>query len=188
MATRNLIMVVDRKHSSKYPEGFAIHPDLVRDKSYVNMYMHHDGYPEWQGVQIANWLLASNNGCMDGARLASKLVHDMYYDSCYLYPDAQQIDHEYRYVIWSGNKDKIHVSCWNMYSSKCVFVLKPEKIISKYMTDMDYTDFSIGETRLAQQDFKRDAGLEFHTKEEIAKYNKVRASAQNIIDILTQED
>jgi hypothetical protein len=69
MATRNLIMVVDRKHSSKYPEGFAIHPDLVRDKSYVNMYMHHDGYPEWQGVQIANWLLAGNNGCMDGARL-----------------------------------------------------------------------------------------------------------------------
>ena len=27
------------------------------------MYMHHDGYPEWQGVQIANWLLAKNNGC-----------------------------------------------------------------------------------------------------------------------------
>jgi len=63
MATRNLIMVVDRDHSSRYPEGFAIHPDLVQDKSYVNMYMHHDGYPEWQGVQIANWLLAGNNGC-----------------------------------------------------------------------------------------------------------------------------
>ena len=126
MATRNLIMVVDRKHSSKYPEGFAIHPDLVNDKSYVNMYMHHDGYPEWQGVQIANWLLAKNNGCMDGARLASKLVHDMYYDSCYLYNDANRIDHEYRYIIWSGDKDKIHVSCWNMYSSECVFVLKPQ--------------------------------------------------------------
>ena len=138
MATRNLIMVVDRKHSSKYPEGFAIHPDLVNDKSYVNMYMHHDGYPEWQGVQIANWLLAKNNGCMDGARLASKLVHDMYYDSCYLYNSADRIDHEYRYVIWSGDKDKIHVSCWNMYSSKCVFVLTPEKIISKYMDDMEY--------------------------------------------------
>ena len=84
MATRNLIMVVDRKHSSKYPEGFAIHPDLVNKHSYVNMYMHHDGYPEWQGVQIANWLLAGNNGCMDGSRLSSKLVHDMYYDSCLL--------------------------------------------------------------------------------------------------------
>ena len=146
MATRNLIMVVDRKHSSKYPEGFAIHPDLVRDKSYVNMYMHHDGYPEWQGVQLANWIHA--NARQDGSALAAKLVHDHYYDSCYLYPDAEQVDHEYRYIIWSGNKDKIHVSCWNMYSNECVFVLKPEKIISKYMTDMEYTDFANDETRL----------------------------------------
>ena len=68
-----------------------------------------------------------------------------------IYITAQdRIDHEYRYVIWSGDKDKIHVSCWNMYKSKCVFVLKPEKIISKYMNQdepMDYTDFSNGETR-----------------------------------------
>ena len=187
MATRNLIMVVDRKHSSKYPEGFAIHPDLVCDKSYVNMYMHHDGYPEWQGVQIANWLLAGNNGCMDGARLASKLVHDMYYNSCYLYPDAQQIDHEYRYVIWSGDKDKIHVSCWNMYSSKCVFVLKPEKIISKYMEDMEYTDFANGETRCEYSGLRSTNSYKENNTEEIAKYNKVRSSAQRIIDILTSD-
>tara|TARA_B100002051_G_C16692519_1_gene616321 strand:- start:1042 stop:1602 length:561 start_codon:yes stop_codon:yes gene_type:complete len=186
MATRNLIMVVDRKHSSKYPEGFAIHPDLVNKHSYVNMYMHHDGYPEWQGVQIANWLLAKNNGCMDGARLASKLVHDMYYDSCYLYNSADRIDHEYRYIIWSGDKDKIHVSCWNMYSNECVFVLKPEKIISKYMGDYDYTDFANGEKRLMKS---QDPNFNPHiNKKEIAKYNKVRANAQKIIDILTHED
>jgi hypothetical protein len=65
-----------------------------------------------------------------------------------------------------------------MYSSKCVFVLKPEKIISKYMTDMDYTDFANGETRLQMHNID---------KKEIAKYNKVRASAQNIIDILTSD-
>ena len=183
MATRNLIMVVDRKHSSRYPEGFAIHPDLVRDKSYVNMYMHHDGYPQWQGVQIANWLLAGNNGCMDGARLASKLVHDMYYDSCYLYPDADNIDHEYRYIIWSGDKDKIHVSCWNIYTNDCVFVLKPQKIISKYYDDMDYTDFANGEKRLNMADRVSSK----YDKEEIAKYNKVRANAQKIIDILTSD-
>ena len=69
MATRNLIMVVDRKHSSNFQEGFALHPDIVNEHSYVNMYMHHDGYPQWQGVQIANWLLAKNNGCMDGCLL-----------------------------------------------------------------------------------------------------------------------
>jgi len=147
MATRNLIMVVDRKNSSKYPEGFAIHPDLVRDKSYVNMYNHHDGYPEWQGVQIANWLLAENNSCQDGSRLAAKFVHDNYYDSSYLYSKATAIDHQYRYIIWTGDKDKIHVSCWDMYKNTCVFVLKPSKIIEKYKTDMEYTDFANGKTR-----------------------------------------
>jgi hypothetical protein len=182
MATRNLIMVVDRKHSSNFQEGFALHPDIVNEHSYVNMYMHHDGYPEWQGVQIANWLLAKNNGCMDGARLASKLVHDMYYDSCYLYNNADRIDHEYRYIIWTGDKDKIHVSCWNMYSSKCVFVLTPEKIISKYMKDMDYTDFSNGKKRI-DDCFKQE-----YSKKEIADFNGVMSHARKIIDILTHEN
>ena len=66
-----------------------------------------------------------------------------------------------------------------MYSSECVFVLKPEKIISKYYDDMEYTDFANGETRLQMHNID---------KKEIAKYNKVRSSAQRIIDILTQED
>ena len=70
----------------------------------------------------------------------------MYYDSCYLYADAGHIDHHYTYVIWTGKSD-IWVSCYDQYSSRCVFVLKPEKIISKYMEDMDYTDFANGETR-----------------------------------------
>ena len=143
-------MVIDRKHSSKFEEGFSIDPEAVADKAYVNMYMHHDGYPEWQGVQIANWLLAKGNGCQDGERLTAKLVHDMYYDSCYLYNSPDAIDHEYRYIIWSGNKDKIHVSCWNMYKGEIVFVLTPEKIISKYMDDMEYTDFANGEIRMGR--------------------------------------
>ena len=144
MATRNLIMVVDRKHSSKYPEGFAIHPDLVKQHSYVNMYMHHDGYPQWQGVQIANWL--HTNARQDAAAMAAKFVRDHYYDSAYLYADAGHIDHQYTYVIWTGKSD-IWVSCYDQYNSTCVFVLKPEKIISKYMDDMEYTDFANGATR-----------------------------------------
>jgi hypothetical protein len=170
MSTRNLIMVVDRKHASDVEQGFSRDPEEVASHSYVNMYMHHDGYPEWQGVQIANWLLTGNNGCQDGSRLASKLVHDMYYDSCYLYPKVYNIDHQYTYVIWTGSKDKIHVSCWDRYSDKCVFVLKPEKIISKYMTDMKYTDFANGETRSCQS--KKDDTL-YH--------------AQKLVDILTQK-
>ena len=151
MSTRNIIRVVDRHHTSEFTEGFSVHPDRVIEHAYVNMYMHHDGYPEWQGVQIANWLLAHNNSNSDGARMASKLVHDMYYDSCYLYPnDADIIDVEYIYTIWSGDRKKIHVTCWNLYTNECIFVGTPSKIISKYVKDEDpmpYTDFANGETR-----------------------------------------
>ena len=42
MATRNVTMVVHRQESEKYVKGFAVDPSEVADKSYVNMYLHHD--------------------------------------------------------------------------------------------------------------------------------------------------
>ena len=168
MATRNMIMVVDRRHAEQSDLGFADSPEAFADYSRVNMYMHHDGYPEWQGVQIANWLQL--NSTMDGARLAAKLVHDMYYDSCYLYPTPESIDHQYTYIIWSGKKDR-WVSCWDNYSSYNVFVLKPEKIISKYMDEMEYTDFANGKTR-------------YHENNESNLVNLSHANATKVIDIL----
>ena len=149
MATRNLIMVVDRRHARGSSYGLAIHPEHVTQHSYVHMYHHHDGYPEWQGVQIANWL--NENNRQDGSAIAAKLVHDMYYDSCYLYPDHSNIDHHYTYIIFSGKQDR-WVSCYDNYSNETVFVLKPEKIISKYMRDMEYTDFSNNQTRKKQRE------------------------------------
>ena len=147
MATRNMIMVVDRRHAEQSDLGFADSPEAFADHSRVNMYMHHDGYPEWQGVQIANWLQL--NSTMDGARLAAKLVHDIYYDSCYLYNNWINIDHQYTYIIWTGKQD-MWVSCWDNYSSRNVFVLPPEKINERYEDDMEYTDFA-KETRWQQQ-------------------------------------
>ena len=180
MSTRHNIMVIDRKHSSEFEEGFAVSPYAVADKAYVNMYHHHDGYPQWQGVQIANWLLAKGNGCQDGERLTAKLVHDMYYDSCYL----QRIDHfqsdiEWIYIIWSGDRDKIHVSLWNVYLNKCEFVLKPEKIISKYMVDgYEYTDFANNQTRSTQRD---------ETLDVISRIEEIKDHAQKLVDILSQQ-
>ena len=178
MATRNLTMVVDRKHAEKSELGFAENPAVFSDKSYVNMYLHHDGYPEWQGVQLANWLHANHS--LDGSRLAGKLVHDHYYDSCYLYADPRHIDHQYTYIIWSGKKDR-WISCWDNYASRNIFVLKPEKVISKYMDDMDYTDFANGETRWKENIESKKVDLS------LRDYNGLRANAQKIIDILTDE-
>ena len=109
------------------------------------MYLHHDGYPEWQGVQLANWCKA--NARQDGNAIAAKLVHDHYYDSCYLYADHQHIDHQYTYIIWTGKPD-IWISCYNQYNNTNVFCYTPQQIIDKYAEDMDYTDFTNGKTRL----------------------------------------
>ena len=179
MATRNLIMVVDRRHARNRAEGLAIHPEHVSAHSYVHMYHHHDGYPEWQAVQIANWLNVNNR--QDGSALAAKLVHDMYYDSCYLYADEMNVDHQYTYIIWTGDTARTKVSCYDRYDGKCVFVATPEDIIKTYKDDYGYTDFANGQTRFG------DVGLDTITKDEIAKYNKVRANAQKIVDILTTD-
>ena len=160
-------MIINRKYAEDSSLGFAENPVGLSDKSYVNMYLHHDGYPEWQGVQIANWLHA--NARQDAAAMAAKFVHDNYYDSAYLYADAGHIDHQYTYVIWTGDKDDMWVSCYDQYNSTCVFVLKPEKIISKYMDDMEYTDFANDETRFNQAD-KQD-GL-YHARKLVDLFTK----------------
>ena len=151
MSTRNLTMVVERDYASSHEKGFAQNPWNLSDKSYVNMYLHHDGYPEWQGVQLANWILA-NKEINDGSKLAAKLVHDHYYDSCYLYDNPDSIDHNYTYVIWTGDNNDMWISCYDQYTSENVFVLTPDKIIERYKRDepftMEYTDFAAGETRL----------------------------------------
>jgi hypothetical protein len=166
MSTRNLTMVVDRQHARGEGKGLAIHPSAVQSFSYVNMYLHHDGYPEWQGVQIANWLL-ENNRC-DGSAMAAKLVHDHFYDSCYLYPLQDEIDHQYTYIIWSGDRDKTMVSCWDNYKTECVFVATPKDIISTYSDYTSYTDFANGETRF----------------DENKKSNKVNLSLEDLNHII----
>ena len=138
-------MVVNRRHARNNPDGLAISPSSVSEYSFVNMYLHHDGYPEWQAVQLANWLKVNNR--QDGSAMAAKLVHDHYYDSCYLYPDPDNIDHQYTYIIWTGNSDKTMIACHDRYSEQCVFVMTPEQIIEKYKDNMEYTDFASGETR-----------------------------------------
>lgn len=150
MSTRNMTMVIERDYASGDELGFAQNPNKLAEKSYVNMYLHHDGYPEWQGVQICNWLKA-NATINDGTRLAAKLVRDMWYDSCYLYTSPDDIDHQYTYVIWVGDNEDYWISCYDQYSSKCVFVNKPDQIIKRYKSDMEYTDW-IKETRYTQEE------------------------------------
>lgn len=146
MATRNLTMVVNRKHAEESELGFAENPAVFSDKSYVNMYLHHDGYPQWQGVQLANWVkhMQQDQGFTnfgDASRIASHLVKDFHYNSQYLYPSVKSIDHHYTYILWTGKPD-VWISCYNNYKQVNVFVLPVDKVIKKYDDNMDYTDWN----------------------------------------------
>ena len=57
MSTRNVTMVVHRSETEKFVKGFACNPSIISDKSYVNMYLHHDGYPEYHGVELLTGLI-----------------------------------------------------------------------------------------------------------------------------------
>jgi len=135
-------MIVDRELASHNEAGFACDPELVDGNSYVNMYLHHDGYPEYRAVELANWVnhVKSIGIVTDSAKIASNLVKDFHYESQYLYPSHVDIDHNYTYIIWTGKKD-VWISCWNQYSSECVFVLKTNDVIRRYEADYDYTDW-----------------------------------------------
>ena len=150
MSTRNVTMVVPRSAAEDNDLGFACNPSVVSDKSHVNMYLHHDGYPEYRAIELANWVkhMQEDEGFTrfnDASRIASHLVKDFHYNSQYLYPSHENIDHNYTYTIWTGKPD-VWVSCYNQYESKNVFVLPIHKIIEKYENPKtEYNKFSIND-------------------------------------------
>ncbi len=158
MSTRSITMVVHRKETEKYVKGFAVEPEELADKSYVNMYLHHDGYPEYHGIELANWIkyMQEDKGFTnfgDGSRIACHLVKDMHCNSQYLYPNVKNIEHQYTWVVWVGKPD-VWVSCYDNYQERNVFVGTPDKLIKKYKKsdeqvakhgDYDFTDWKAQE-------------------------------------------
>ena len=147
MSTRNVTMVVDRSTAEDNDLGFACNPSSVSDDSYVNMYLHHDGYPEYRAVELANWVKHMQidqgfNNFGDGSRIASHLVKDFHYNSQYLYASHDRIDHQYTYIIWTGKSD-VYITCWNQYTNSCVSVNKIDDVIKKWAQPekYEYTDW-----------------------------------------------
>lgn len=114
------------------------------------MYLHHDGYPEYRAVELANWVkhMQEDEGFTnfgDGSRIASHLVKDFHYNSQYLYPSHDNIDHNYTYIIWTGKPD-VWITCWNQHTNACVFVTKVSDILKGGWFQperFDYTDWKL---------------------------------------------
>jgi len=147
MSTRSITCVIHRDYAQNDTLGFALNPSSVAEHSHVNFYVHHDGYPEFHGVELATWILANKEILGDGSKLAAKLVHDFWYEGTYLYESPDYMDHQYTYTIWVGDQEKIHIGCYDQYASHNVFVLKPKDLIKEYKRDKNYTKWSEGEKR-----------------------------------------
>jgi hypothetical protein len=138
MATRALINFVERKDGVSFSE----HPGV--DKIHTQIYHHYDGYPEYLGVRLANFLdgydvvnglstgyqgpVANGMGCL-AAQLVSYIKDEP--GNVYL-QKPQELDWEnYEYFIWVKEHNELWISIFD-YDGNCIFVGEPDKLIKKY--------------------------------------------------------
>jgi len=121
MSTRAQVRFATREEGVSFSE----HPNAI----HAQFYVHHDGYPEGLGVEIAESLLESKK-----IRLEIESL------------DAYHGDLEYIYYIWQApgkstwisifetNNGHICETCeqWVSNKDKCIFVGEPGNLISKY--------------------------------------------------------
>ena len=147
MSTRSNTFVIHRQEAEIYKDGFAVNPKELCDKSYVNMYLHHDGYIDFLGVELAQWVkyMQDDKGFtnfVDPSRISAHLVHDFHYSSQYLYTNDQELDTAYTYIIWCGKED-VWISQYDNHQNRCHFVGTVDKLIKNFKTkDLEYTDWN----------------------------------------------
>jgi len=127
MSTRATIRFATREDGVTFSE----HPK----KWHAQFYKHHDGYPEGLGLDLASSIV--KHGSWNGVDIEIEHV------------DVVHSDVEYMYYIWQDHGKEIWMSIFevgweevcpncnqemlgNGRQDKCIFVGKPEKLISKY--------------------------------------------------------
>ena len=117
---------------------------MVNEKKLVSIYHHYDGYPEYLGVTLANYLDSKRivNGLGDRKApvfnglgcLAASLIAELKDEPGYVYIDDPSSPHgglDYEYVVWSDAGKGIWISIFD-YCGNCLFVGKPNKLQNKY--------------------------------------------------------
>jgi len=156
MATRAIIRIADRKEGVSFNE----HPLISK----YHIYHHYDGYPEYLGVTLANYLsdisvvngiggkskVANGLGCLAVQLICHlKLANsgcnqdgtlDIPAGNVYLDPwDLGRDDVDYIYYVWAAEGKDVWISIFERGTddnySLCSFVGTPDKLIKKYDTN-----------------------------------------------------
>jgi len=128
MSTRAQVRFATREDGVSFSE----HPEKI----HAQFYVHSDGYPEGLGLDIAESFV--NCGKIAGWEVESLT--------------AKHSDLEYIYYIWQAPEKQSWISIFKvgarheicehcdqvtMHEDECIFVGKPEKLITKYGSQLD---------------------------------------------------
>ena len=135
MGTRATIKIAKREEGVSFSEK----PEKVM----VSIYHHFDGYPEYLGVTLANYLedkkivnglggdrdtVFNGLGCM-----AASIIAELKEEAGNVYiedPERPSAWLDYEYYIWGDNHKDIWISIFD--GDECIFVGKPDKLQTKY--------------------------------------------------------
>ena len=125
MSTRAQVRFATREDGVSFSE----HPDKI----HAQFYVHSDGYPEGLGLDIAMSIL-KNEKLTNWEIEHVQTIHG---------------DLEYIYYIWSDYDKDTWISIFHGYGDeftdkwKCIFVGKPEQLITKYGSQEDESYYKL---------------------------------------------
>ena len=119
MSTRAQVRFATREDGVSFSE----HPD----KRHAQFYVHHDGYPEGLGLDIANSTASQHS--INGWEIEH--VQDLHTDLDYIYYIWSDYDKDTWISIFELNPWNEEEEFFEDYE-KCIFVGTPEKLIEKY--------------------------------------------------------
>ncbi len=106
---------------------FSSHPDKIHTQFYV----HHDGYPEGLGLEIADSII--DNVVVSGWEIE--------------HVQARHGDLDYIYYIWSDYDKETWISIFQGFGNgddfECIFVGLPNKLITTYGSQLDESYYKL---------------------------------------------
>jgi len=124
MSTRAQIRFATREEGVTFNE----HPDKI----HAQFYKHSDGYPEGLGLDIADSILRN-------VKVTNWEIEEL---------QTQHGDLDFIYYIWQKYDDSTWISIFEMMDyedqvGECVFVGTPEKLITKYGSQLDESYYKL---------------------------------------------
>jgi len=136
MSTRAQVRFATREEG----QSFSEHPEKI----HAQFYCHSDGYPEGLGLDIAESLAMNNNPTLKWEIEELQTLHG---DLEYIYYIWQAYDKETWISIFEDNSFPGYCeTCEQLIPSKldkCIFVGKPEQLITKYGSQEDESYYKL---------------------------------------------